>query len=145
MLKKFIAAALLVAMVAWAEMALAPMFAMHAWPHHPAQEMTEHRAVYQHVMPTGHPCCPELRTTENMTPIEFAAGSQPCVDQHRCCFRHGPQSVPAPVSTGRRLSQEFARAETADLTLARDAESYLSPVTAVAPGPPSLRGMVLRV
>jgi hypothetical protein len=145
MLNKFIAASLLVAMVAWAEMAMAPMFAMHAWQVHPAREMTEHIVAHHHVMPAGHPCCPELRKTENEVPIEFAAGSQPCDDQHRCCFRQGPQSIPAPVSTGHRLSQELVSAETAEPALGRDPESHFSAVTAVALGPPSLRGMVLRV
>ena len=41
MFKKSIAAALLVVMVAWAEMALAPMLAMHAGHVHPAREMPD--------------------------------------------------------------------------------------------------------
>ena len=60
MLKKSIATALLVVMVAWAEMALAPMFLMHAGHVHAAHEMSEHRAAHHHVMPAGHPCCPGL-------------------------------------------------------------------------------------
>ncbi len=143
MLKKSIAAALLVVMVAWAEMALAPMFIMHALHVHPAREMAEHQATHEHAMPAGHPCCPKLGKSENAAPLEFAAGSLPCQDEHRCCFRQGPQSVPAPASAG--FSREIAPARTAELSPAQ-AESQVSPATAIAPGPPpGLLGMVLRV
>lgn len=60
MVKKSIAAALLVAMVAGAEMALAPVFLMHASHVHPAREVTEHMTAHHHVMPAGHRCCPGL-------------------------------------------------------------------------------------
>jgi hypothetical protein len=144
MRKKSIAAALLVATVAWAEMALAPMLAMVAWHVHPAREMSEQKAAHHHVMPAGHPCCPGLGKAENTTPLELAAGGLPCKDQHRCCFRQGPQSIPAPASA--RLSQEIVPAEIAALSLAHDAESHISPATAVALSPsPDLLGMVLRV
>jgi hypothetical protein len=146
MLKKSIAAALLVAMVAWAEMAMAPMFIMHAGHAHPARELAEHIAAHHHVMPAGHPCCPGLGKTENAAPLEFAASSLPYQDQHRCCFLQGPQSVPGLVSAGHRLSREIAPAEIAEISLARDAQSHVSPATAVAPGPPpGLFGMILRV
>lgn len=146
MLKKSIAAGLLVVMVAWAEMAVAPMFVMHVWPVHPAREMSEHMAVHHHrAMPAGHPCCPGLGKTENAAPLEFAASSLPCQDQHRCCFLQGPQSVPAPVSAGRGLSREIASATIAEFSPTH-AEWHISPATAVAPGPPpGLLGMVLRV
>ena len=145
MLKKSIAAGLLVVMVAWAEMALAPMFAMHVWPVHPAREMSEHMAAHHHAMPAGHPCCPGLGKAANAAALEFAASSLPCQDQHRCCFLQGPQSVPAPVSAGRELSREIASAEIAEFS-PTPAEWHVSPATAVAPGPPPGRlGMVLRV
>ncbi len=144
MLKKSIAAALLVAMVAWAEMALAPMFLMQAGHVHAAREMSERMAAHHHVMPAGHPCCPGFGKAENTDRIEFAASSLPCQDEHRCCFQQGPQSVPAPVSS--RLSREIAPAEIAELSPAHDAASHVSPATAVAPGPPPGQfGMVLRV
>jgi hypothetical protein len=144
MLKKSIAVALLMVMVAWAEMALAPMVLMHALRVHPARDMSEHKAAHHHVMPAGHPCCPGLGKTENTAPLEFAASSLPCQDEHRCCFPQGPQSVPAPVSA--RLSREIAPAEIAELSPAHDAESHVSPATTVALGPPpGLLGMVLRV
>jgi len=148
MVKKSIAAALLVVMVAWAEMALAPMLAMHAGHVHPALAMPEHHAAHRHVMPAGHPCCPGIgKTAEDAAPVEFAfaASDLPCQDEHRCCFRQGPQSVPAPVSAGHRLAQHIVPAETAQFTPPH-AESGISPTTAVAPGPPpDLLGMVLRV
>ncbi len=149
MVKKSIAAALLVVMVAWAEMALAPMLAMHAGHVHPALAMAEHHAAHGHVMPAGHPCCPGMgKTTEDAAPVNFAfaASGLPCQDEHRCCFQQGPQSVPAPVSAGRRLSRDVAPAGITELGPDQVAESHIFPATAFAPGPPSeLLGMVLRV
>jgi hypothetical protein len=145
MVKKSIAAALLVAMVAWAEMALAPMFLMHAGHVHAAREVAEHMAAHDHVMPAGHPCCPGLGKAVETALLDFAATSLPCREQHRCCFLQGPQNPPAPVSSRYRLSQEITAAEIAQLSPAQ-AESHVSPTTAVVPGPaPGLLGMVLRV
>jgi len=148
MCKKSIAATLLVVMVAWAEMALAPMLALHARHVHPAREMAKsvggQMDAHHHVMPAGHPCCPRLDKTENAAPLASAAGSLPCQDEHRCCFQQGPQSVPAPA--GARLSPEIAPEEIAGLSPDREAESDVSPATAVALGPPPGQfGMVLRV
>jgi hypothetical protein len=150
MVKKSIATALLLAMVAWAEMATAPMFIMHAWHMPPAREMAEHNATHNHAahhsaMPASHPCCPKLGKTENASLLEFAASSVPCQDQHRCCFLQGPQNVPAPVGAGRGLSQELAPAVIADLS-PTPAAAHVSPATAVAVSPPPiLLGMILRV
>src|SRR5208337_2693979 len=145
MVKKSIAAALLVAMVAWAEMVMAPMILMHAGHVHAAREMAEHEGAHHHAMPAGHPCCPGFGNPENIALLEFAASGLPCQEQHRCCFRQGPQSVPAPASAGHRFSQEIASAEIAQLSLTHT-ESHVSPATAVALGPPpGLLGMVLRV
>ncbi len=146
MLKKSIAAALLVAMMAWAEMALAPMFLMHSGHVHAAREIPEAMAAHhRHVMPAGHPCCPGLGKIENTAALEVAASSLPCQDEHRCCFRQGPLNVPAPGSAGHRLSREIAPAEIAELSPPL-AESHASPATAVAPGsPPGQFGMVLRI
>lgn len=145
MLKKSIATALLVAIMAWAEMAMAPMFLMHAGHVHPVREIAEHKGAHHHIMPAGHPCCPGLGKTGNAAPLEFAASSLPCQDPHRCCFLPDPQSVPAPVSAGDRLSRDVAPAEIAELNPAHAAKSHVSPATAVALSPPpSLFGMVLR-
>ena len=147
MVKKSIAAALFVVMVAWAEMALAPMLLMHAGHVHPAREMSEHMAAYHHVMPPGrhYPCCPGISNTENTAPLEIANTSLPCQDEHHCCFRQGPLSVPAPVGAEHRFSRAIAPAEAAELSLPKAASNDF-PATAVAPGPPpGLLAMVLRV
>jgi hypothetical protein len=148
MVKKSIAAALLVAMVAWAEMALAPMLAM---PAHmlPGIDSVEHAAMHNHAMPAGHPCCPKISTTNNseeQAPVEFDSSRLPYQDEHRCCFRQGPQSVPAPVSAQQRLTQATASAETAVIRLAGGSDSrVLSEVDFALGPPPSTMGMVLRV
>ncbi len=144
MMKRSIAAAVLVVMVAWTEMALAPMFVMHVWHVHPAREMSDHKAAHDHTMPAGLPCCPGLGKTADASLRGFAASGLPCQDRHRCCFQQGPQSIPAPVSVS--VSQEISPAEMADLNPASDTESHVSHVAAIALGsPPSLLGMVLRV
>ncbi|MGA8541839.1 MAG: hypothetical protein WB566_20210 [Terriglobales bacterium] len=145
MVKKSIAAALLTVMVVWAEMALAPMLAMHAWPSHSASEIHEF-ATADYAMAAGHPCCPGISKTEDAAaPIEFAANGLPCQNEHRCCFLRAPYNVPAPANTGRRILREIAPLEIAEFSPAR-AESFVSPTTAAAPGPPDgLLNMVLRV
>jgi len=146
MLKKSIASALLVVMVVWAEMALAPMFIMQVWHVNPGREMSDHMAAHHHTMPPGHPCCPGISKAEQVAAIEFAATTLPCQDEHRCCFRQAPLSVPAPVSAGNRLSQDAAPAQIAELNLVPDADSCISSSTAIAlTPPPSLLGMILRV
>ena len=145
MVKKSIAAALLMAMVVWVEMALAPMFFMHAGHVHQAREIAEPAAAHHHAMPAGHPCCPRISKTDAADPIEFAASGLPCEDEHRCCFRQGPQNIPAPVSAGDNLSREIAPVEVADFSPVF-AESPVSRMIAAAPGPPpGLLDMVLRV
>lgn len=146
MMKKSIAAALLMVMVVWAELALAPMFIMQVWHAHPAREMSGHMAAHHHTMPPGHPCCPGISKAEKVAALEFATTTLPCQDEHRCCFRQGPLSVPAPVTAGNRLSRDVAPAGSVGLNPVHDAESYLSSSTAFALSPPpSLLGMILRV
>ena len=146
MLKRSIAAALLVAMAAWAEMALAPMLVMHGGHGHAAREMSEHKGAHKHAMPAGHPCCPGLNETRNAAPIELAAGSLSCQDQHRCCFLQGPQSVSALMTSGHKLLRDIAPAEIVELSPVRGAGSRVFPATAITPGPPpGMFGMVLRV
>jgi hypothetical protein len=145
MAKKSIAAALLMVMVAWAEMSLAPMFLMAAGHVPPSPGVAGHKTAGHHVMPTGHPCCPRISNTENAASLVFAVSSLPSQDEHRCCFLQGPNNVPAPVSVGKRLARGIALAEVAEL-VPLQAESHVSPMTAVAPGPPpGLLDMVLRV
>jgi hypothetical protein len=148
MFKKSIAAALLMVVVAWAEMALAPMLFMQAGHVHAAGEMAAlvpgQMATHHRAMPAGHPCCPGPGKTDNAVPFEFAAGSLPCHNDHRCCFQQGPQSVPAPVNA--RMARDIAPADIAELSPDRDAESRIFPATAVPSGlPPGQLTMVLRV
>jgi hypothetical protein len=149
MFRRSIAAALLMVMVAWAEMALAPMLFMHTGHVHAAREMAEpvlgHTvAHHHHAMPAGHPCCPGIGKAVSPALTEFAAGTLPCQNEHRCCFQQGPQNVPAPVNA--RVAQGIAPAVLAEISPDRDAESHVSGSTAVAPGPPPGKfGMVLRV
>jgi len=145
MLKKSIASALLVVMVAWAEIALAPMLAMHAGHVHPARENAANQMAAHHG--AGHPCCPGLgKAAENTTPPGFAATNQPCPDEHRCCFRQGPQNVPAPPNAGDKLSRDVVPAVMAELSQDRDVTSQASTsaVSVLSP-PPDLFGMILRV
>jgi hypothetical protein len=153
MVKKSIAAALLVAMAAWAEMALAPMLAMpaHMLPGivTPAIVTEEHAGMHSHAMPAGHACCPKIGATNNseeQTPVEFGSSRFPFQDEHRCCFRQGPQSVPAPGSAQQRLSQGTAGAETAEIRLVPCSESRIcSEIKSALGPPPSAMRMVLRV
>jgi hypothetical protein len=147
--KKFIAAVLLLGVGTWIEMALAPMLLMSAEHLHSAAEVAEHGAFHHHVMPTGHACCPKIGATgrtEDSGLAEVASSSLPCQDEHRCCFRQGPQSVPAPVRAGQRLSQELALAEEPGFVPTPDSESHVFSVPEFGPGPPpGLLGMVIRV
>jgi hypothetical protein len=146
MVKKSISAALLMVMMVWAELALAPMLFMHAGPMHAAREMSERMAAHHHAMPAGHqhPCCPGIGKTENTAWLEFAATSLPCQDEHRCCLQQGPQSVPAPIDS--RASQAPAPPELASLSPAPTVASHLPPTILVALGPPPDQfGMILRV
>ncbi len=144
--KKFIAAVLL-AVGTWIEMALAPMLLMSGHLHS-AAEVAEHGAFHHHVMPAGHACCPKIGatgSTEDSGLAEVMSGGLPCADEHRCCFRQGPQSVPAPVSAGQRLSQEPALAQRNSHSTP-DSESHVFSAPEFGPGPPSgLLGMVIRV
>jgi hypothetical protein len=147
MMKKSIAAGLLMVMMVWAEIALAPMLIMNLWHGQAAQAMSEQMNAHLHVMPAGHPCCPRIGepipNKEDLAGFEFATTSLPCQDEHRCCFQSGPVNVPAPVSAARRYSRAIIPA-TAELSV--PATSNEVHATAVAPGPPpGLAGMLLRV
>jgi hypothetical protein len=148
MLKKSMAALLLVVVVAWAEMALAPMFIMQVWHVHPAREASAPMAAGHHEMPTGHRCCPGIsdprRKTEN-APVEIAVSNLPCQDQHRCCFRQGPLNVPAPVSARQEVSRALASANVAELSPPQTGSNDFSPTPVASGPPPGLLGMILRV
>jgi hypothetical protein len=148
MVKKIIAAAMMIAMVAWAEMALAPMLAMQGHVHPPVA-VAEHAATHRHAMPAGHACCPkigETREPEDSERFEVASGSLPCAESHRCCFQQGPQNVPGLVSVEQRFSQEVAPVATGELAVAAGGELHDFSGNEVASGPPpSAFGMVVRI
>ena len=145
MVRKFITGTLLVVMVAWAEMSLAPMLAMHILHARPGHEMAANMAAHHQDMPVGHPCCPKIGRGQSAVSLQLAASSLPCQDEHRCCFLRGPQNLPAPVNAGQGPGQEVALAEAAELSaLLTESHIFLAPVS--TPGPPlAAFGMVLRV
>lgn len=156
MLKKSIATALLVAMVAWIELALAPMFIMHVWHVQPAAEVAGHMAAHlaapQHAMPAGHVhrghlCCPGPSTGDaNTHPFEIASSSLPCQAEHRCCFQQGPQNVPVPVSASRGDSRNIANVGASELSTLQNEQFQVSLTTAAITGPPpGIFGVILRI
>jgi hypothetical protein len=157
MARKAIAAVLLLAIAAWAEMALAPMLAMHAGHMRPGHEMAadmpaEH-AAHHHAEPAqiaAHRCCPRFHKAESEGLLEFAASIPGCDDPHSCCFRQGPQSVPAPVrevKTGdQRLTQELAAAAAAETSPTRAVAVLVVADRPLALSPlPEVFGMTLRI
>jgi hypothetical protein len=153
MAKKAIAAVLLVAMLAWAEMAMAPMLAMHAGHMRPGHEMdadmpAEHAAHHhaEHAQMAGHSCCPGLHRAEPEAMLALTATAPACDDPHSCCFRQGPQSVPAPASDVQKLAREMAPvgATTVRPLIEGSRRATDNQVLAFRP-PPDAFGMTLRV
>jgi hypothetical protein len=146
MARKFIAALLLLVVAAWAEVLLAPMFTVHAMHTHPAHDMAQPMEMRHHTMPATHPCCPGLHKAAQTAPtVEFTAASLPCADQHRCCFRQGPQSAPAPVRASANESREVAAIAARALQPSVCTGPLIS-VTFASPLPlPPALGMVLRI
>jgi len=155
MARKSIALALLIGITAWAELALAPMLAMHAGHMRPGHEMAADmpHAGHHHRAPNGNgqaetqmPCCPGLHRPRVAIVLEVAAAMHGCDDPHSCCFRQGPQSVPAPASDVQKLSSELARAEIieARVVLPRVAPIAADSTPAFSPSADVL-GMILRV
>jgi len=153
MAKKAIAAVLLVTMAAWAEMAMAPMLAMHAGHMRPGHEMaadmpaeyaTHHHT--EHAQMPGHPCCPGLHRAEPEDVLVLRAGDPACDDPHSCCFRQGPQSVPAPVRDLQKLAREMVPAGAAIVRPAVvAAERAIGNEDLAFRPPPDVFGMPLRV
>jgi len=147
MLKKSISAALVVVMMAWVEMAMAPMLAMHVLHSHPAHEMAANMAGHDHhhAMPAEHPCCPKIKKTENAALLQVATSSLPCEDQHRCCFLQGPQNLPILVNAGQKISSDASLEEISE-PVPDPTRAQISPEPRVTLGyPPDLLGMILRV
>lgn len=154
MAKKVLAAFLLMVIAAWAEMTMAPMFAMHAAHMRPGHEMAAdmpaehagHRHAEHAQMAGGRTCCPGLRPSAPTPALELFSGSPACDDPHSCCFRQGPQSVPAPASNLQPLVRKMAPAETVTIapTLADATISSRAHAATLSP-PPEIFGMTLRV
>jgi hypothetical protein len=149
MAKKAIAAALLMVTVAWAEMSLAPMLAMHVWHSaHPVQIAmnaagSQHH--HNHVMPAEHDCCPKIHKSETAVAFELVAGSLPCQEEHRCCFAQGPQNPPAPPSASQNSTRQVAAVESVKVSPASIASYTSSPTPVVPAPPPALFSTILRV
>jgi hypothetical protein len=149
MLRKTLASVLLLVIAAWAEFALAPLLAMHghmAPGHETAADMPAHHAHHGMSGDSQKPCCPGFHKVQPEAEFVLLSGAPACEDPHSCCFRQGPQSVPAPVRDVQNLTREIA-----PVTIAvaipvlptarfapRDSKLSLSP-------PPDLFGMTLRV
>lgn len=155
MAKRAIASVLLLVIAAWAEMTMAPMLAMHAGHMRPGHEiaadMPMHHAGHHHAAQSQaksdpRVCCPGMHKTEPVDLPELVSGGPACDDSHSCCFRQGPQSVPAPLRDLQPVSRDMAPALAAELILVlrpvapalRDSSMALSP-------PPDIFGMTLRI
>ena len=154
MAKKGIAAFLLVVIAAWAEMTMAPMFAMHAGHMRPGHEMAidmpPQHAGHNHAghgnKAEGQPCCPVLHKMAPVAMLEMVSGSPACDDPHRCCFRQGPQSMPAPARDIQRLARDLAPVEVIEVSPPREAPTGAIRNFALALSPPpDVFGMTLRV
>lgn len=152
MAKKATAGVLLFVIVAWAEMTMAPMIAMHAGHMRPGHEMASD-------MPPGHaahhhsqaaqnasmPCCPGLHRTDQNDVLAVVSGAPACDDPHSCCFRQGPQNIPAPARDVQQFSPGLALAV---LDISPSSSAAKHPVRERTPElspPPDIFGMILRV
>jgi hypothetical protein len=153
MARKAIAAMLLVAIAAWAELALAPMLAMPAGHMHRGHALVA-EVISQSVAdghtaaagPAKHACCPPaIRHAEPSGTLELVADSSDCQRSHRCCFGQGPQSVPAPASETRPLGRQMVAAIPSQATQMPSSHTT-APTAPVASRPnPRTFGMTLRV
>lgn len=158
MAKKAIATLLLIAITAWAEMALAPMLAMHAGHMRPGHERAAvtapQNAGHDHAghHPTAHtpasepPCCPGLHETKSEYVIDLVADVPGCDRSHSCCFRQGPQSVPAPARDLQKSGREITPVATKEIRPVMVAATDVVSDSALALRPYSdVFGMTLRV
>ena len=153
MAKKAIAALLLVTIAAWAEISLAPMLAMHAGHMRPGHEMAAdmpmHHSGHQQAVAGERTCCPGLHKMEVADVLEVVSGSPACDDPHSCCFRQGPQSVPAPVRTAgsgeQRLAQDLMAATAAVNAACAETRRAINDSAPALRPPPEVFGMALRV
>lgn len=159
MAKKATAAVLLLIVTAWAEMTMAPMLAMHAGHMRPGHEMAadmpaDHFAHHHSASSQSEdaqtnaerPCCPGHHQMEPADVLEVVSGAPACDDPHNCCFRQGPQSMPAPARDAQRLAHEITLAAAVEIIpgpRADNSAACSSPSS--SPSPPQVFGMTLRV
>ena len=144
---------LLVAIAAWAEMALAPMLAMHAGHMRPGHEMAAdmpahngHHAQHQQAKAEGLPCCPGFHKAQPEATLMVSAGAPACDDPHSCCFRQGPQSVPGPVRDAQKVTRDITPTIVADLAPACETERIPLHDSVLESGSPTEAfGMILRI
>jgi len=155
MAKKATAAVLLLSVLMWAEMALAPMLAMHAGHmragHKMAADMPAEHAAHlaEHQEEMNHACCPRVHKKTSDNTLEFAAGVPPCSDPHSCCFRQGPQSVPSlahePEGNDRLANDMLPAAPAPTIPVDAGAGRELSDYFLALSPPEEVFGMTLRV
>ena len=153
MAKKAIAMMLLVAMVAWAEMALAPMLAMHAGHMRPGHEMAAdmpaqygHHAQHQQAKAEGLPCCPGFHKVQPEATPMVSARAPACDDPHSCCFRQGPQNVPAQLRDAQKPTRDITPAVLAQSPPACATARVSLPDSVLESSPPAdVFGMILRI
>ena len=144
---------LLLAMPAWAEIALAPMLAMHAGHMRPGHEMAadmpghhQHHQDAKAQEAPALPCCPGFHGTPQQTALTLTAATPACDDPHTCCFRQGPQSVPAPVHDVQQSAREIAPKAVAEIPPPSDSPQIEPPDSTLSQSPPAdVLGMTLRV
>jgi hypothetical protein len=155
MAKKAIAVFLLVVIAAWAEMTMAPMFAMHFGHMRPGHEMAVDMPGHNHsghghaehaAMVEGRACCPGMHKAQPEALLEMVSGAPACDDPHSCCFRQGPQSVPAPARDVQRLNRQMAPAVAVSISpVFSAAKSAVRDDVPMFSPPPDVFGMTLRV
>ena len=157
MARKSIAAFLLTVIAVWAEMTMAPLLAMHAGHMRPGHEMAAdmpaaHHPHHHAVQPNARAeqadshrrCCPGLHQEGAAPALEISAGGPPCADPHSCCFRQGPQSMPAPARNPQALTLELAPVATQEGPVPTIKRTVLDRAPILSP-PPEVFGMILRV
>jgi hypothetical protein len=157
MAKRLTAAVMLLVIGAWAEMALAPMLLMHAAlmrpRHQAAANMSAHSSNHHApVEMAAHSRCsgqhgPEHPGVEPVIEVSPLLADAPlCDDPHNCCFRQGPQSVPAPASDLQQLARKIAPASRLFLDpLNTESEKFVDEGALPLRAPPNIFGVILRV
>lgn len=143
MARKIISAMLLAAVAIWAEVTLAPLLSVHT---HAQMAAAEH-ANHQPAEVPAHPCCPKAHGSPiTAPPYAITSAAMPCADEHRCCFRQGPQSAPTPASNANQISKKLVTVSWATVTpnsVPRSVRDFES--SAVLRSPPGDLNMVFRL